>query len=313
MRAAVIGAGLAGMRCARLLRDAGVEVTVLEKGRGCGGRLASRRGDGVVFNTGATFVQAHGPSFTAALHEAQEAGRAVPFRAGVADDGLARVTGQPGMSALVRGLAHDITLLTSTRVVGVERNGSGWQLIDEPGALHGPFDWVIVATPAPQAMPLLEPHAAEFAALSEARYEPVWALQLGLDAPSGLPDGTLQPVGGPLFWAARMPVVQAGGFVEAWVLHARPAWTEQRLERAPEAVAGELYDAFCALCGARPPAARLHAHRWRYGLVARELQRDYVAVPGARLAAIGDWCLGNRAEHAWLSGERLAREVLRVG
>ena len=40
---AVVGAGLAGVACARGLQAAGVEVTVFDKSRGVGGRLATRR------------------------------------------------------------------------------------------------------------------------------------------------------------------------------------------------------------------------------------------------------------------------------
>ena len=42
---AVIGAGLAGLSCARHLQDAGCRVTVFDKARGPGGRMSTRRGD----------------------------------------------------------------------------------------------------------------------------------------------------------------------------------------------------------------------------------------------------------------------------
>ena len=39
----IIGAGMAGLACARRLADAGVIPVVLDKGRGIGGRAATRR------------------------------------------------------------------------------------------------------------------------------------------------------------------------------------------------------------------------------------------------------------------------------
>ena len=42
-RVAVVGAGMAGASCARMLADAGCAVQVVDKSRGPGGRLASRR------------------------------------------------------------------------------------------------------------------------------------------------------------------------------------------------------------------------------------------------------------------------------
>jgi len=42
---AVVGAGVAGLACARTPRDHGVDVTVFDKGRSPGGRLVTHRFD----------------------------------------------------------------------------------------------------------------------------------------------------------------------------------------------------------------------------------------------------------------------------
>ena len=42
-RVAIIGAGISGLACARQLVKAGVSVVVFDKGRGIGGRVATRR------------------------------------------------------------------------------------------------------------------------------------------------------------------------------------------------------------------------------------------------------------------------------
>ena len=47
-RVAVIGAGMAGATCARLLADAGLDVTLFDKSRGVGGRMSTRRAEWVV-------------------------------------------------------------------------------------------------------------------------------------------------------------------------------------------------------------------------------------------------------------------------
>ena len=39
----IIGAGMSGIACARALRKAGVPVRLIDKGRGIGGRVATRR------------------------------------------------------------------------------------------------------------------------------------------------------------------------------------------------------------------------------------------------------------------------------
>lgn len=59
----IIGAGIAGLLGARVLADRGHRVCVLEKGRGFGGRMATRRRDGAVFDHGAQFFTARDKRF----------------------------------------------------------------------------------------------------------------------------------------------------------------------------------------------------------------------------------------------------------
>ena len=64
----VVGGGLAGLVAATVLQRKGLRVTVLDKGRGIGGRMATRRvqhralGE-CVFDYGAQFFTARHPSF----------------------------------------------------------------------------------------------------------------------------------------------------------------------------------------------------------------------------------------------------------
>jgi len=52
---AVVGAGMAGITCARTLQQAGHQVTVFEKSRGLGGRMATRDSAFGSFDHGAQY------------------------------------------------------------------------------------------------------------------------------------------------------------------------------------------------------------------------------------------------------------------
>jgi len=60
----IIGAGIAGLACARPLADAGLHVIIIDKGRGIGGRVATRRADDLRFDHGAPYARAQGPNLT---------------------------------------------------------------------------------------------------------------------------------------------------------------------------------------------------------------------------------------------------------
>jgi predicted NAD/FAD-dependent oxidoreductase len=63
MRVIIVGAGLSGLVAARELQGAGVEVTVVDKGRSPGGRLATRRIGAATLDHGAQFFTVRTPAF----------------------------------------------------------------------------------------------------------------------------------------------------------------------------------------------------------------------------------------------------------
>lgn len=316
--AAVIGAGLAGLAAARTLAAAGVAVSVFDKGRAAGGRLATRRAETEAglrlgFDHGAQYLTAKGDAFGTVL-----AAHAVPWPA--VTDRAGAFVGSPGMSALPRALAAGLSVSASRTVVSITRAGDGWTVHHHEGDLArgpqpatppdaaGPFDAVAVAVPHPQAVPLLpEALAARLAPVTVA---PCWALLAAFAAPLAAPD-TLRPEGSPLAWAARDSAKPGRtAAAECWVAHAGPAWTRAHLERKPDEVAPLLLDALAAATGTLPPVLHAAAHRWRYALVEAPLGAPCLVDQGLRIGAAGDWCLGPRAEHAWDSGTALARALL---
>ncbi|UCF32712.1 MAG: NAD(P)-binding protein, partial [Phycisphaerales bacterium] len=62
----VIGAGIAGLSCAQRLAQADVKSLVLDKGRGVGGRCATRRVEGQPVDHGVIFLHGSDPDFLAA-------------------------------------------------------------------------------------------------------------------------------------------------------------------------------------------------------------------------------------------------------
>ena len=64
-KVAVIGAGVAGLTCARELARSGVDVGVFEKARGGGGRAATRRTGDYHFDHGAQYFTARDARFVA--------------------------------------------------------------------------------------------------------------------------------------------------------------------------------------------------------------------------------------------------------
>lgn len=306
---AVVGAGIAGLACARRLVEAGVPVRLFDKARAPGGRVATRRVEGVgAFDHGAAFFTAREPAFRSVADALCDAGRAAPY---AVTGHVHRLVGLPGMSGLPRALAEGLHIVTGTRIAGLTASQEGWRLTDAEGGVYGPFQALVIALPAPQAEALLAPAAPTLAArVHEADMAPCWAVMAAWDAPLPIAEGAIEAEGPVFSWAARESAKPGRAAGERWVIHAAADWSTAHLEAAPDAVIEAVLGALGEYARAAFPAPRYAAaHRWRYAQVITPLGAPCLAAPESRLVACGDWCLGPRIEDAFMSG-RAAAEAL---
>ncbi|MDE2606129.1 MAG: FAD-dependent oxidoreductase [Burkholderiales bacterium] len=329
-RVAIVGAGLAGLSCARRLREQGCLVRLFDKSGAPGGRMATRHGEGWQCDHGAQYFTVRDPDFQQEVARWIAAGRAAawPVRPAVLGGGglrraagaekdapaLVRYVGTPSMRAAAEGLAADLPVSFHATITALERDGQGWRLHSrEQGAdlVTGDsdrFDAVVLALPAPQAQALAAPHSALLARRADAAaMHPCWALMLRYDLPPALPFEAAFVNSGPLRWIARDSAKPGRGGVETWLLHAESGWSSEHRDSDAQAVAAELLAAFSAW-GAPAPAAWT-AHRWLYAQTEAGDASRHAWDPGLRLGLAGDWLAGGRVEGAWLSGRALADSV----
>ena len=328
-RIAVIGTGIAGAACAASLQQAGEQVSLFDKSRGAGGRMATRRAewtDGAgrpqtaEFDHGTPWFTARHPRFVAALARAERAGAVRAWRPQVhaawpAQTSRPGFVATPGMPALCRHLLGDLPVHTGQAVQRLQRNTAGWQLVLEDGVPAGPFDQVMLALPPAQAAVLLAGHQDGWAdALAAQRMHACWTLMAVTDD-ADWPWDAADIDRGPLALVLRndrKPGRQARLGQASWVAHATPAWSAAHLEAAPADVAQALAAALAALLPAGP--LRWHhraVHRWRYAMPAEAspLGLECLFDGEVGLGVCGDYFGAGGVEAAWRSGDELADTV----
>ena len=308
MRIAIVGAGMAGMSCGQRLSRLGHEVGLFDKGRGPGGRMATRRmedgGTTLHFDHGAQYFTARDPRFVEQVAHWEASGVAARWAA-AGDDAW---VGTPAMNAPLKAMAGELGVQFGTRIEQLVRDGEGWQ-IDGEGAPDARFDAVLVAVPAEQAGPLLQPHAPAMATLADqTASDPCWTLMAGFEAPLALVQDTLRQRG-PIGWAARNNAKPGRANEECWVIQASPEWSRAHLEEDAETVAAALLAELAeANGGPLPRQLGATAHRWRFarsGTAGEEALWD----AEQRIGVCGDWLIGPRVEAAYMSGLLLAEAV----
>jgi renalase len=302
----IIGAGMTGLACARRLADAGIAPVVLDKGRGIGGRVATRRAGDLQFDHGAQYVNAHGAGFASALDTLETTGRLAGWADGT---GRRHHVGVPGMSALPKALGAGLDVRQNTQVLRLVADAGGWLLHLADGALRAAS--VVVTVPAPQVAALLGADHPLVAALGRVQMAPCLTLMAAVAGPA--PFLTRKDSDDLLSWIAQDSAKpgRPQGAGTLWVAQAGAAFSAAHLEDDPATLTARMLPLLCDRLGASP-AEVTHAttHRWRYARVTTALGQPFLSSNDASLYLGGDWCLGPRIEAAWDSGTAIATDML---
>lgn len=297
----VVGAGLAGLTVARGAAAAGLSVAVLDKGRGVGGRLATRRaGENLWFDHGAQYLRPKDPGFRGFLDDVMKQDALAPWDA---VDGA--LVGVPGMSALAKHLAKGLDITSGRRLGQMARRDGVWELTDTENEPFGSASEVVLAMPPPQIDMVLGPDHPASKAVSGVRFAPCWAMMIAFESDPGLPSAHHdEDPDATIAWVARDGSKPARCNMFSYVIHGSTGWSRAHLEDPAEDVRAQLIDALGRLTDLPLPGpSHVAVHRWRFSTVEAPLGQPYLALPDLGLYLCGDWCLGARAEHAWLSAQ----------
>lgn len=306
----IIGAGMAGLACAQELAKAGRDVVVIDKGRGPGGRMASRRadiaGETVGFDHGAQYFTARDPEFKSQVIEWEAQGVVARWQAGGSDAWV----GTPGMNGPIRAMADALKVRWGVRAEMLERTGTTLHV--QAGEENFEPATVLICIPAEQAAALLSQAVPKLAAIpASVTSEPCWAVMAAFAGPLEIQADCIRDPAAPISWAARNSAKPGRAGTETWVLHASPQKSRAIIDMPKEEAASHLLAEFFAQSGTAPTEP-IHcvAHRWLYAMPAA-VKGDpayYDAAGGIGIA--GDYLHSPRVEGAFLSGRALAAKVL---
>ncbi|MDX1515894.1 MAG: FAD-dependent oxidoreductase [Woeseiaceae bacterium] len=317
---AIIGAGLSGLVVARAL-DERCDVTVFEKSRGVGGRMATRYSHPWQFDHGAQFFTARSAAFRAFLEPLICDGVVAPWPARFAeidaarvvarrnwDDGYPHYVAVPGMNAMGKRLARGLDIRTGTPVSATERVAHEWRLSGNGDEL-GAFDWLVITAPAPQAAALLPPESGLSRVAHAAAMLPCFALMLGSTTLVDTGWDCALVKNSPVSWLSIDSSKPGRNGHTAVVVHSSNAWAAEHIDDDPCSVQERLTAAASALLGADPRDWHHAAlHRWRYANIDTRQAAPQVD-DRLRVAACGDWFVRGRVEGAFTSARRLLDEL----
>lgn len=332
---AIIGAGLAGLTCAQQLHQAGYSVVVIEKSRGVGGRVATRRLHDTLVDHGVRYVESQGTLSQRLIEHLLQRGilelwpqTIYELKSVVIDSEssqLSRYVAPTGMTALAKFLATNLDIWLNGRVQSIIPTPEATWHLTIDSAAEPPKELtakaVVVAIPAPQAWMLLEPLAlttlspAFVEHLCSVEFDPCISVMAGysadvIDQPtwkactlSNHPD---------LAWIGLDSSKRPNFKMPVFVLQSTAEFAKRYLDAQDLNVVGQelLSRAAQLLISGLDTPDWFQVHRWRYAFPKSPLNQDCLntelSIP---LVCCGDWCGGNRIEDAMNSGLAAAVEI----
>lgn len=344
---AIIGAGLAGLTCAQQLHQAGYSVVIVEKSRGVGGRVATRRLHDTCADHGVRYLEPQGKLLQPLIKRLLQRGilqdwtdtiyelKPTKSESVVTSDShplpltpylstLTSYMAPAGMTAVAKFLASGLEIRLSRRVQAMTPTAERtWHLTldstdEAPTALTAGA--VVVAIPAPQALVLLEPLAETglppefFASLRSVEFDPCLSVMAGYSVDLPLPTWKACTLSkdSELAWIGLDSSKRPDAQMHIFVLQSTAEFAKRYLDAEDLNPAGEqlLSHAAKLVIPWLNTPDWFQVHRWRYAFVRRSLNQEYLD-SGGRLPLVccGDWCGGNLIESAMNSGLAAAVEI----
>jgi hypothetical protein len=304
----IIGAGMSGLAAATDLQNNGWKVIVLDKGRGVGGRMSTRRiADGKA-DHGAQYFSTKTPNFQEFTKQLLTENIAAEWK--VKGKEYARYVGKGGMSGIPKFMANGLDIRTGERVNKIEKTTSGYTISTESENTYE-ADALILTSPAPQTIDLLKNVAFEvkdfvFDSLNAIGYLPCISVMALLNAPTKISaPGNLTFENEAIAWIADN--VQKGITEPQTVtIHASAEYSKAHLEDDMNTVRDELLRLATEWISPESIVEK-QVHRWRYSLADKRHSEPFLSVNETLLLGGDGFGIGiGNIEGAFISGKAMA-------
>ena len=300
----VIGAGIAGISCARVLAEAGESVVVLDRGRRAGGRMARWTRDDRAIDVGAAYFTVRDPDFATVAHDWAKRGLAHPWTDSFAvvessgrrveTSGPVRWAAEGGLRSLVEDLdvGLDVRLAREVESVGVLPDGT-------PSVDGRPVRSAVLAMPDPQARDLLADELVDAADLDE-EWHPV------VTVVARFPERTWRGIDGVFVHDSPLSLLvddgrRRGDGAPVLVAHCTHGVSAGYLDR-PDAVVPVAVAEMARIVPGLGEPEWVQAKRWGTAEPRRARTTTY-HLGEPNIAICGDgWSQRPRVEAAWISG-----------
>ena len=279
----IIGAGMTGLTLAHRLQAQNQTTLVLEKSRGLGGRMATRRDEKNTYDHGAQFYKTSRERALIPWHSAwTESGFSHLW---FERDGKSFWCSHKGMTALAKNLASSVSVELNEKAVLIKKVDHKYQVIGESQKFWT-ADRLFLTCPLPQSLDLLDQSAIAFEPkLRDINYAKAL---VGLFQLSGSLDLDYQEnVSDALFSISNQ---KSKGMSEDLCVTAvmQPDWAEKYFDFPDVEVLKLIENEFLKVVSKSVSIQKSQLKKWRFSHPKQTYEKKYYQVPGHQIYLAGD-------------------------
>jgi len=319
---AIIGAGISGLTVAKELSELN-EVTIFDKARGVGGRMATKRIDDYHFDHGAQFFTAKSQEFKDFCNKAKNdkiieewnidfveiIGNKISKKYQFNND-KPHFVAKPQMNNLCKYIAQDLNILLGKQVKSINFDDKKWSLKTVEDEIFNNFDYLILAIPSHQVINLLPKNFKYLDIISSIRMSGCFTLMLGFKEKLSIEFGAALVKESNISWISvnSSKPERPKGF--SLIVNSSNKWADENIEEELEIIKEKMITSLRQIIDFDiSNLSCQNIHRWRYANAALRTGDKSLFDPNLNLGVCGDWLISGRVENAFLSGLDLYKNI----
>ena len=321
---AVIGAGITGITLANLLQKK-VNLTVFEKSRGVGGRMATRRAEPYQFNHGAQYFKIENKEFKNFLQPLIQNKIIKHLEANHIEilnkEVIKRTktynkiyyTPVSKMNSVVKYLINNnffIKLLC--KIDKTIKENDKWFIIDSDKASYGPYDWLFITIPPNQALEILYNNFKFLDIIKKIKMRSCYSLMLGFEKIKEFDFDTALFLDEDVQWLSiRKKIIENKKYYNL-LINSSYNFAEKNVNGSKDKISDYLIKQVSDIIKYELNNYEHKAlHFWKYAMSEKNNNLGSLLDENLKVIVCGDWCMNGKVEGGFLSARDATSKLLK--
>ena len=321
---AVIGAGITGATLANLLKKK-VTITIFEKSRGVGGRMATRRADPFQFNHGAQYFKVKNKEFKNFLQPLMLNKIIKPLEANQIEILNKKIikstkicnkkyfTAESKMNSVVKYfINNNFSIKLLCKIEKTVKENDKWFVIDSDQVSYGPYDWLFITIPPYQATEILYDNFKFLDIIKNIKMRSCYSLMLGFDKIKEFNFDTALFLDEDVAWLFIRKKIFKNKKYYNLLINSSYNFAEKNINSSKDELSDYLIKQVSDILKYDLNNFKHKAlHFWKYAMLEKKNNLGSLLDEDLKVIVCGDWCMNGKVEGAFLSAKDAVNKLLK--